>query len=152
MKANITVNERQSIATFNNVPAVRENSFIYEVFGQAASSGICIDMIAQSPPTSDKISFGFTFSDDDMPKILTIIKNCENSDIPAPLVNVGNAKITVKSEDMIESSGFAGKVFEVLKNLNCLPLLVTTGIDEISLLVGQSDKENLEHEFRLVFC
>jgi aspartokinase len=134
----VIITENQSIATFNNISASYENSFIYSILEQAARSEIIIDMIAQSPATSDKISFAFTFSDDDMAKLLPIINKEEK------LVTCGNVKITVKSEAMINGTGFAAKVFGVLKTLDCLPLLITTGIDEISILVHESSRNDLE--------
>jgi aspartokinase len=107
-------------------------------------------MIAQSPPTSDKISFAFSFCDDDMTKLLSITDKTEQP-VSAPLVNCGNCKVTVKSQDMVGGTGFAAKVFTVLKELNCSPLLVTTGIDEISLLVHKSDADSLEKSLKAAF-
>ncbi|MCL1789099.1 MAG: aspartate kinase [Oscillospiraceae bacterium] len=141
----IIITENQSIVTFNNVTASYENSFIYEVLEKAAESGISIDMIAQSPATSEKISFGFTFNDDALPKLLPIIKS-QN-----PLINSGNVKLTVKSREMVNNTGFASNVFAVLKKLGCVPMLITTGLDEISLLVHQSNRVDLERELREIF-
>ncbi|MCL2071570.1 MAG: aspartate kinase [Oscillospiraceae bacterium] len=171
----IIIWENQSIVTFNNVPASYENSFICAVLEQAAAEGINIDMIAQSPATSDKISFGFTFGDDDMTKLLKIINSKEkmteiqppivnvgnvvkvyksNNDISSyspPLINSGNVKVTVKSREMVDNTGFASKVFSALKKLGCLPLLVTTGVDEISMLIHHSVRVDLEKELRDIF-
>ncbi|MDR0196981.1 MAG: aspartate kinase [Oscillospiraceae bacterium] len=147
----IIITEGQSIVTFNNVSASYQSAFIRDVFAEAAEAGINIDMIAQSPATSDKISFGFTFSDDDMPKLLTII-NSRGGDRAHPLINCGNVKITVKSRDMVTSTGFASRVFDVLRKSDCLPLLVTTGLDEISLLVYESAHADLERELKGVFA
>ncbi|MCL1832400.1 MAG: aspartate kinase [Oscillospiraceae bacterium] len=145
----IIVTENQSIATFNNVTACYERSFIAEVLTQSAAAGINIDMIAQSPATSDKISFGFTFADDDMTKLLAISKSV----VPdtAPLVNCGNVKLTVKSPDMVSGTGFASKVFIALKQVDCVPMLVTTGIDEISLLIHKSCINALDETLREIF-
>jgi len=147
----IIITENQSVVTFNHVPAHYENTFILSALEQAANVGINIDMIAQSPATSDKISFGFTFADEDMPKLLAIINSLDNENVAAPLVNCGDVKITVKSEEMVGNSGFAAKVFRALKEIDCLPLLVTTGLDEISLLVRASDLADLEKELREAF-
>jgi aspartate kinase len=154
----VIITENQSAVTFNNVPASYENSFICRILEQAAKDGISIDMIAQSPATSDKISFGFTIDDNDMPKLLAITKNLElipltkaKQDSISPLINCGNVKVTVKSGKMVNNTGFAAKVFSALAKLNCCPLLITTGIDEISLLVGKSDKTDLERELELAF-
>jgi aspartokinase len=151
MKPEITVTENQSIVTFNNVPACYEASFVLDALEHAANVGVNIDMIAQSPATSDKISFGFTFADEDMPKLLAIINSLDRGDTPPPLVNCGDIKITVKTEEMVGNSGFAAKVFRVMKETECLPLLVTTGLDEISLLVRQSDFADLEKELKKAF-
>jgi len=142
---NIIITENQSIAMFNNLSSSYENSFISEILQQAASAGISIDMIAQSPATSDKISFAFTFADDDMTKLLPIFNKQEKLD------NCGNVKVTVKSEEMVDGAGFAAKVFGVLKSLDCRPLLVTTGIDEISLLVHESNRSDLENQLKKEF-
>ena len=147
--AEIIITKGQSIVTFNNVTATYENSFICRVLEQAAESKINIDMIAQSPTTDDKISFGFTFADNDTPKLLKIVKSGDCSALP--LINSGNVKVTVKSRDMIDNTGFASKVFSVLKKLDCLALLVTTGIDEISILIHESDCVDLEQALREVF-
>ncbi|MCL1904163.1 MAG: aspartate kinase [Oscillospiraceae bacterium] len=140
----IIVNENQSIVTFNNVAASYENSFICGILERAAKSEISIDMISQAPATSERISFGFTFYDDDLTKLLSIINSCQLSEANCkPLVNSGNVKVTVKSREMIDNAGFAEKVFAVLRNINCVPLLITTGIDEISLLVQGSAGNDL---------
>lgn len=147
----IRITEGVSIVTFNNVPAHFENTFICEVFEKAAAAGINIDMISQAPATSEKISFGFTFSDNDMPKLLSIINHISDGETLVPMLNVGNVKITVKSEEMISNVGFASKVFLTLKNIDCLPLLITTGVDEISLLVYESDVPDLEKQLKKAF-
>jgi aspartokinase len=149
MSTTVTPTPNVSIVTFNNVPARYENTFICEVFEKSAAAGINIDMISQTPATSDKISFGFTFPDDDMPKLLTIVNSF--SHITTPMINVGNVKITVKSGDMITGTGFASRAFNALRGLDCLPLLVTTGIDEISMLVYEADAGDLEEKLKEVF-
>jgi aspartate kinase len=132
---NIIITENQSIVTLNNVP-------IHAVLEQAAAAGINIDMIAQAPATSDKISFAFTISDNDMTKLLSA----------QSFISCGNVKITVKSDEMAENTGFAAKVFAVLKKLGCRPLLVTTALDEISLLIEHRFRDDLERELKTVFA
>lgn len=151
MSAEIKITENVSIVTFNNVPASYESTFICEVFEKAAAAGINIDMISQAPATSEKISFGFTFSDGDMPKLLSIINNISDNKALVPMLNVGNVKITVKAEEMVNNVGFASKIFISLKEIDCLPLLVTTGVDEISLLVYESDRADLEKQLKNTF-
>jgi aspartokinase len=142
---NIIITENQSIVTFNNVTATYENSFICDILEQAASAGVSIDMISQSTATSDKVSFSFTFADNAMTRLLPIINKHDK------MLSTANVKITVKSQEMIDSAGFAGKVFSALKKTDCLPLLITTGLDEIALLVHQSNRIDLERELRASF-
>jgi len=135
---NIIITDNQSIATFTGVSSSYENSLICEILEKAAQAGIVIDMIGQLPATSAQISFAFTFADDSLTKLLPIINKEEK------LITCGNVKITVKSQEMVDSAGFAAKVFGVLKNTDCRPLLITTGTDEISLLVHESCRNDLE--------
>ncbi|MCL1822874.1 MAG: aspartate kinase [Oscillospiraceae bacterium] len=151
MSTQITVNQSISIVNFNNVPSDYQNTFICEVFEKAADAAINIDMISQAPATSDNISFGFTFPDDDIPKLLSIISQISTSKDRTPMISVGNVKITVKSTDMITGTGFASKVMAAFRELDCLPLLVTTGIDEIGLLVRESEATDLESKLKEAF-
>ncbi|MDR2558180.1 MAG: aspartate kinase [Oscillospiraceae bacterium] len=138
-----------SIVTFNNVAISHQNTFICEVFENSAEAGINIDMISQAPAASEKISFGFTFSDEDMPKLISIINRISRN--LTPMINVGNIKVTIKSDEMVGNTGFASRVMTVLRDMDCLPLLVTTGLDEISLLVYESESTDLEKKLKEVF-
>ncbi|MCL2077006.1 MAG: aspartate kinase [Oscillospiraceae bacterium] len=151
MSTEIIVTPGVSIVTFNNVPSDLQNIFIHEVFEKSANAEINIDMISQSPATSDKISFGFTFRDEDMMKLLSILNHISSRRELMPMINVGNVKVTVKSDDMVTGTGFASRVFGALRELDCLPLLLTTGLDEISLLVYESDVADLENKLKDAF-
>lgn len=149
MSTQVIVTPGISIVTFNNVAVSHQNTFICEVFEQSAEAGINIDMISQAPAASEKISFGFTFSDEDMPKLISIINRISRN--LTPMINVGNIKVTVKSDEMINHTGFASRVMGVLRDMDCLPLLVTTGLDEISLLVYESESTDLEKKLKEAF-
>lgn len=123
-----------SIVTFSNIKGGCE--FFCDVLKLVAVAGINVDMISQIPPTSDRISFGFTFSDEEIAKLLVVINNISAKHKITPLVNSGNVKIVIKAKAMENQAGFAAKVFAVLNEIGAAPLLVTTGIDEISLLVN----------------
>jgi aspartokinase len=136
---NIIITENQSIATFAG------GSSVCEILEQASRSGIVIDMIAQLPSASPECDLGFTFADSDMTAFLKIVKKQDKS------VSCGNVKVTVKSQAMITGTGFAAKVFAALKAADCSPLLITTGIDEISLLIHESSRTALEEILRKSF-
>lgn len=149
MSTQVIITPGVSIVTFNNVSVSHQNTFICDVFEQSAEADINIDMISQAPAASEKISFGFTFSDEDMPKLIGIINRISRN--LTPMINVGNVKVTVKSDEMINSTGFASRVMGVLRQMDCLPLLVTTGLDEISLLVYESECGDLEVKLKEAF-
>jgi aspartokinase len=68
------------------------------------------------------------------------------------MINVGNVKVTIKSDEMVNATGFASRVMSILREMDCLPLLVTTGIDEISLLVYESECVDLEKKLKETFA
>ena len=47
--------------------------------------------------------------------------------------------------------GFSAKVFNALKNVGCIPILVTTGVDEISLLVADSSSADAANALDKLF-
>jgi len=134
----INITENQSIATFT------ETASIHEILTQAAQSGIVIDMIAQLP-SATQIDLAFTFADEALPAFLKIVSEHKKS------VSSNNTKIAIKSAEMITGTGFAAKVFAILNELDCSPLLITTGLDEISLLVHKNCAEELSQRFHANF-
>ena len=95
-------------------------------------------------------SFGFTFSDDDIPTLLTVLPKITAVHGITPCVNSGNVKIVIKSEEMVDQAGFAAKVFEACENICADVMLITTSVDEISLLVGDSFATTLPEEIRKI--
>ncbi len=145
----ITTNEGISIITFGNIPYDSESEFICKVFSAAAREKINIDMISKTPVSAESTSIGFTFSDEDMPKMLKASKEI-NADRP-PMINSGNVKFVIKSEEMITGIGFAENVFRALAAAKANPILITTALDEISVVVRESDSTDFETELRKVF-
>ena len=145
----ITVTEEVSIITFANIPYDSESSFICSVFSAAARENVVIDMISKAPVSAESTSIGFTFSDSDMPKILKV----SNEVKPAkpPMINSGNVKFLIKSAEMVEGVGFAEKVFKALAAAKANPILITTALDEISVVVRESDSSDFDTELRKVF-
>lgn len=146
---NITMTEEVSIITFAEIPYDSESTFICSVFSAAARENVVIDMISKAPVSAESTSIGFTFADKDMPKILKV----SNEVKPAkpPMINSGNVKFLIKSAEMVEGVGFAEKVFKALAAANANPILITTAIDEISVVVRESDSTDFETELKKVF-
>ena len=146
---NITVTENVSAVTFNNVPLYK--TIMEDTLTAVAEAGINIDMISMTAPTSERFGFGFTLDDDDMPKLLTVVKRLKEKHDITPMINSSNRKIVIKTGEMEAQAGFAAKVFNLLNKIDAMILLITTGVDEISELIRESDGEAAEAGLRELF-
>ena len=146
---NITVTENVSAVTFNNVPLYK--TIMEDTLTAVAEAGINIDMISMTAPTSERFGFGFTLNDDDMPKLLTVVKRLKEKHDITPMINSSNRKIVIKTGEMEAQAGFAAKVFNLLNKIDAMILLITTGVDEISVLIRESDGEAAEAGLRELF-
>ena len=146
---NITVTENVSAVTFNNVPLYK--TIMEDTLTALAEAGINIDMISMTAPTSERFGFGFTLDDDDMPKLLTVVKRLKEKHDITPMINSSNRKIVIKTGEMEAQAGFAAKVFNLLNKIDAMILLITTGVDEISVLIRESDGEAAEAGLRELF-
>lgn len=146
---NITVTENVSAVTFNNVPLYK--TIMEDTLTAVADADINIDMISMTAPTSERFGFGFTLDDDDMPKLLGVVKTLKEKHDITPMINSGNRKIVIKTGEMEAQAGFAAKVFNLLNKLDAMILLITTGVDEISVLIRESDGEAAEAGLRELF-
>ena len=146
---NITVTENVSAVTFNNVPLYK--TIMDDTLTAVAEAGINIDMISMTAPTSERFGFGFTLDDDDMPKLLTVVKRLKEKHDITPMINSSNRKIVIKTGEMEAQAGFAAKVFNLLNKIDAMILLITTGVDEISVLIRESDGEAAEAGLRELF-
>ena len=108
-------------------------------------------MISMTAPTSERFGFGFTLDDDDMPKLLTVVKRLKEKHDITPMINSSNRKIVIKTGEMEAQAGFAAKVFNLLNKIDAMILLITTGVDEISVLIRESDGEAAEAGLRELF-
>ncbi len=146
---NITVTENVSAVTFNNVPLYK--TIMEDTLTAVAEAGINIDMISMTAPTSERFGFGFTLDDDDMPKLLSVVKHLKEKHDITPMINSSNRKIVIKTGEMEAQAGFAAKVFNLLNKIDAMILLITTGVDEISVLIRESDGEAAETGLRELF-
>ena len=137
MKLDVT--ENVSAVSFNNVPLDR--TIMEDTLKIVANAGINVDMISMTAPTSEIFSFGFTVKDDDIPKLLGIVKELREKDCVAPMINSGNRKIVIQTGAMTNTIGFAARVFEILNGLSAMILMITTGEDEISVLIRNADAD-----------
>ena len=146
MMTDIKVFEGISSVAFNGRLGVEDG--VYSIFNRIGEGGIDVDMISLELTANDTVSTGFTVSDEDLAKLLPLIRS---KDITTPIVNCGNVKFVIKSEEMVGRPGFAAKIFNRLKAADCVPLMVTTGIDEISILVRDSDSMDAGRALNEIF-
>ncbi len=142
----IKVFEGITFVSFNEKLGERISAF--EIFRKIGDNGIDIDMISVDLAVSDTVCVGFTLADDDLAKMLPLTKS---ESITAPAVNCGNVKFVVKSEDMINCPGFAARIFTALGEIGCVPLMITTAVDEISVLVRDSDSADVGKALEKLF-
>lgn len=146
---NLTLAEQISVITFGAIPAESESDLIHRIFKEAAQRKILIDMISRVPTAADKTAVGFTFRDEDTPEVLKI-KNALHCG-GTPIISSGNVKIVIQSAEMIDGVGFAERVFEALCSSNTAPVLITTALDEISMVVRESDSSELVRKLNELF-
>lgn len=146
----ITAIENVSAVTFNNVPLYK--TIMEDTLAAVAAAGINIDMISMTAPTSERFGFGFTLSDEDMPRLLSVLKELKDRHDITPMINSGNRKIVIKTSEMEAQAGFAAKVFKLLNDIDAMILLITTGVDEISVLIRESDADAAESGLREMFA
>ena len=140
----IEVTENISAVSFNNVPL--NKTVMEDTLRTVADAGINVDMISMTAPTSEIFSFGFTVSDDDMPKLLGAAKVLRENGVVAPMINSGNRKIVIKTGEM------TARVFEILNRLDAMILMITTGVDEISMLIRDADADVVVAAFEKEFA
>lgn len=146
----IDVTENVSAVSFNNVPL--NKTVMEDTLRAVASVGINVDMISMTAPTSEIFSFGFTISDDDTPKLLGVVKQLKEKGGVSPMINGSNRKIVIQTGVMANSIGFAARVFEILNRLDAMILMITTGVDEISVLIRDADADAVVEAFEREFA
>ncbi len=145
----IKVTENVSAVSFNNVPL--NKTIMEDTLKAVAGVGINLDMISMTAPTSEIFSFGFTVNDEDMPKLLKMNKQLQEISGVSPMINSSNRKIVIKTGEMTETIGFAARVFEILNRLEAMILMITTGVDEISMLIRDADADAVVSAFEKEF-
>lgn len=145
----IEVTENVSAVSFNNVPL--NKTIMEDTLKIVAKAGVCVDMISMAAPTQEIFSFGFTVNDEDMPKLLGVSGELKSSGCVSPMINSGNRKIVLKTGDMTDSIGFAARVFEILNSLEAMILMITTSVDEISVLIRDADADAVVSAFEKEF-
>ena len=146
----IEVTENVSAVSFNNVPL--NKTIMEDTLKAVADAGINLDMISMTAPTSEIFSFGFTVNDEDMQGLLKMNKQLKEISGVSPMINSSNRKIVIKTDEMTETIGFAARVFRILNSLEAMILMITTGVDEISMLIRDADADAVVSAFEKEFA
>lgn len=146
----IKVTENVSAVSFNNAPL--NKTVMEDTLKIVAKAGINVDMISMTAPTQEIFSFGFTVDDEDMPKLLGTTAELKAKGCVPPMINSGNRKIVLKTNEMADTVGFAAHVFEILNGLEAMILMITTGVDEISVLIRDADADAVVAAFEKEFA
>lgn len=143
----LSVKEDVTLISFHDSPANMD--MISLIFRMIADAGIDVDMISHTPPNGQHASLSFTVDDEDFGGILQISAKLRevNSDLKIS-VSSGNCKISVMDSEMNGVPGYAAKVFSAASNVHTDIRMITTSVDDISLLVVKADLESTLHAIR----
>lgn len=143
----LSVKEDVTLISFHDSPANME--MISLIFRMIADAGIDVDMISHTPPNGQHSSLSFTVDDNDFGGILQISAKLRefNPDLKIS-VSSGNCKISVMDPDMNGLPGYAAKVFSAASDAHTDIRMITTSVDDISLLVVKADLESTVHAIR----
>jgi len=131
----LNVTENISLVTFNKAPT--DCTFIVAAFDEFAKRGINIDMISQTAPQGDTVSFSFTVSDNDVVAALEAIRSIrELCPSVVPLVTSGNCKLQLYGVEMKEMSGVGAAVIKAVSASGAQIIIITTSEVDISILTS----------------
>lgn len=131
----ITITDNVSLVCFENMAT--DGRAMFKLLSELAKYEISIDMISQSAPYGNSISFGFTISDDELVSTLKICNELSKEyDGLKPMVSSSNCKIQLYGEDMPDTPGVAASAFGVIFETGAQLQLITTSEVDISCLIS----------------
>lgn len=131
----ITTCEDVALITFSKVP--NDIKVISHIFTGVAQAGINIDMISQTAPQGEFVSFSFTVMGDETIKVISLANSLKgHSGGIKPMVSTGNCKIQIYGQDMPKTPGVFAEVLAAVASSGADLNLVTTSEVDISLLLS----------------
>lgn len=130
------------LVTLINVPNTTQAKA--DIFVKIGDAGINLDMISQTAPYKDKISFFFTIDNSDLPKMLKVVSDLKQL-FPGIMAEVssGNCKFAICSELLKTTPAVAAKLFKLLHENSLTAKLITTSDVEIEVLFDNSELMNI---------
>ena len=145
----LTTKEHISVVTFGSIPADKENDVILSISRSAALRNISIDMISKAYVTTDYTAIAFSVGDEDIPAMINAIAALKLK--RAPMISCGHVKLILKCEEMDCETGYANRFMSAIKAARATPLLITTAVDEISVVVRESESLAAVSELKKAF-
>lgn len=147
--AEITLQDDVALITVCGTPINMET--ISEIFTEVAKAEIDVDMISEASTPNSSSSLSFTVSTDNLAKIITLNSKLRKANPERKLlVNNGNTKITINDNLMLDSFGYAAKIFEATKNADANISMITTSEISISILVSSNDAQKVIDEIKKI--
>lgn len=143
MSANTVISTVDNITLVTLVGFPAKVDSIATILKSIAGYDINIDMISMAPTHGAFTGLSFTISDNDLVDMLAFTTKLKKEMDVNVVVSSVNHKISVHDPAMRNTPGIAAKVFAAIAGTKADLRLITTSEVEISLLVTESDFDNV---------
>lgn len=143
MSANTVISTVDNITLVTLVGFPAKVDSIATILKSIADYNINIDMISMAPTHGAFTGLSFTISDNDLVDMLAFTTKLKKEMDVNVVVSSVNHKISVHDPAMRNTPGIAAKVFAAIAGTKADLRLITTSEVEISLLVTESDFDNV---------
>lgn len=134
----IETSENITLVTLRNLP--NQMYIIAKVFGAVAQAGVNVDMITQTQAHKNKVDLSFTVEDQDLVAAISALSIFKESGVVTDILS-SCSKVVYLDEKMSQTPGYGARVFSALADQGIEPLIITTSVTDISVLVEHGDLE-----------
>lgn len=128
--------ENITLVTLRNLP--NHMYVIAKVFCALAESGVNVDMISQTQAHKNKVDLSFTVEDEDLVTAIGALAILKESGVVTDVLS-SCSKLVYLDQAMCQTPGYGARVFSALANHGIEPLIITTSVTDISVLVEHED-------------
>ncbi len=132
----IEVSENITLVTLRNLP--NQMYVIAKVFSAVAQAGVNVDMITQTQAHKNKVDLSFTVEDQDLVTTISALSIFKDSGVVTDILS-SCSKLVYLDEKMSQTPGYGAKVFSTLADQGIEPLIITTSVTDISVLLEHGD-------------
>ncbi len=125
-----------TLVTLRNLP--NQISTIAKAFCAVAEAGVNVDMISQTQAHKNKVDLSFTVEDQDLAVTISALSILKESGVVTDILS-SCSKIVYLDEKMCQTPGYGAKVFSTLAEVGVEPLIITTSVTDISVLLEHGD-------------